>query len=160
MDWTKTGWTKMNWTKSRSTVFSSLRQKVTKKPKQVAGPTPYEVQFLAGVRRWCSKTKIYVDIISPCFKWSGWTHTKKSRLGILPSHQLLWFLASIYLEPGLEPLPDLPALSPKVLSIGPLRWWTYTKVAYWFKNHIEICLTMHLAMDSSGSHILVNSKSP
>ena len=30
--------------------------------------------------------------------------TLKSKVGSLPSHQLLWFLASIYLYPGFEPL--------------------------------------------------------
>ena len=30
--------------------------------------------------------------------------SRKGKIGILPSHQLLWFLASIYLDPGFEPL--------------------------------------------------------
>ena len=49
----------------------------------------------------------------------------KGKVGILPSQQLLWFLASIYLDPGFEPLirtPDLPALSPKFLSNTSPHW--------------------------------------
>ena len=43
------------------------------------------------------------------------------KVGTLPPHQLIWFLASIYLEAGFEPV-ILPSPSPKVLSIRPPRW--------------------------------------
>ena len=43
-------------------------------------------------------------------------------MGILPSHQLLWFLASIYLNPGFEPLISqrwVPRFYPLGHRVGP-----------------------------------------
>jgi len=44
------------------------------------------------------------------------------KVDILPSHQLLWFLAKHLPRPGIR-TPDLPVLSPKVLSIRLLQWY-------------------------------------
>ena len=44
---------------------------------------------------------------------------KKGKVGNLPSHQLLWFLVSIYLDLGFKPLiSQVPVLTSKVLSLG------------------------------------------
>ena len=38
------------------------------------------------------------------YKHRSCSRSCKGKVGSLPSHQLLWFLASIYLDPGFEPL--------------------------------------------------------
>lgn len=46
------------------------------------------------------------------------------KVGILPSHQLLWFLAKHLPRPGIR-TPELPVLGPKVLSIRLSQWYPY-----------------------------------
>ena len=50
--------------------------------------------------------------------------TNKGKVGILPSHQLLWFLASIYLDPGFDALISqrrLPWFYPLGNRVGGLQ---------------------------------------
>ena len=61
----------------------------------------------------------------------------KNKVAILPSHLLLCFLASIYLDPGFEPL--ISHRCPKVLSIRPPRWLYIHEC-----NHIPFYRPLHV----------------
>ena len=66
----------------------------------------------------------YIYLILLC---KFYDHPDEDKVGILPSHQLLWFLASIYLAPGFEPLISQPRLL-TVLSKGLSKPWLTTQL--------------------------------
>ena len=54
-----------------------------------------------------STTKNFIEkeaVTTGASKWSLVVKEREGKVDILPSQQLLWFLASIYLDPGIEPL--------------------------------------------------------
>ena len=79
--------------------------------------------FSAVLRFWLHTFGTLAAVYSCARKGIGYL----KYMGILPSHQLLWFLTSIYLNPVFKPgfftstrysNPDLTALSPKVFFRG------------------------------------------
>ena len=54
-----------------------------------------------------STTKDFIgkeDVTTGASKWSLVIKERKGKVGFLSSQQLLWFLASLYLDPGFEPM--------------------------------------------------------